>query len=62
MTADIARLTGAGGREKIHDDAINVKLPAAIKKLFEDIAENNHTSVGHEVRIAMGEYLTRRGY
>lgn len=58
----IEALETAGRRVKVHDSVINVKLPAAAKKLIADLAEKQNKSDSAIVRDALGEYLTKRGY
>lgn len=58
----IGALETSGRRTKTHDDVINVKLPKAVKQIVKKIAEEQGVSDSAIVRVALGEYLKRRGY
>lgn len=49
-------------REKVHDDVMNVKMPATVKVLLKAEAERRGVTPAALVREAIGEYLTRKGY
>lgn len=44
-------------RSKIHDTAINVKIPHEVKELIENIASDEGVSGATVVRWAIGDYL-----
>lgn len=60
--AAIASLSTGNKREKINDDQMVTKLPAAVKLLVHEIAQSRGLPDAAVVREALGEYLARRGY
>lgn len=62
MNEVLRGLTGNGGRVKVHDAQMVVKLPAAAKQLVRKAAEAQGLSDATVVRHAIAEYLERRGY
>lgn len=46
-------------RSKIHDTAVNVKIPHEVKELIDSIAADNGVSGATVVRWAIGDYLKK---
>lgn len=44
-------------RSKIHDSAVNVKIPHEVKEMLDSIATEQGVSTGTVVRWAIGDYL-----
>jgi predicted transcriptional regulator len=55
-------LRSSANRRRIHDKQIVVKLPAEAKDLISKAAEGMGVSDSAVVRLALAEYLERRGY
>lgn len=55
-------LNRVGKRARTHDAQIVVKLPAAAKALIREISEKEGVSDATTVRLALAEYLSKRGY
>lgn len=53
---------GGGKRVRTHNAQIVVKLPAAAKALVEEVAESQGIPAAALHRLAIAEYLERRGY
>lgn len=62
MSGALSGLTGTGGRVKVHDAQMVIKLPSAAKALVKTAAEAQGFSEATVVRHAIAEYLERRGY
>lgn len=62
MSGALTGLTGTGGRVKVHDAQMVIKLPSAAKTLVKTVAEAQGLSEATIVRHAIAEYLERRGY
>lgn len=62
MTNTLADLTNGGKRVKTHDAQIVVKVPTAAKTLVNKAADAEGVSAATIVRLAVAEYLERRGY
>lgn len=60
MTSKIEALDTTGTRERVHDAAMNVKVPKEVKALLESIG--GKSGVSAIVRVAIKEYLVKRGY
>lgn len=58
----LSDLTNGGGRVRIHDAQLVVKVPSAAKALVKTVAEAQGVSEAVIVRAAIAEYLERRGY
>jgi DNA-binding MurR/RpiR family transcriptional regulator len=55
-------LNRVGRRVKTHDQQLVVKLPAAAKALIREIGEKEGVSDATIVRMALAEWMTKRGY
>jgi len=58
----INELRSSASRRRIHDSQIVTKLPADAKTLISRIADDQGVSDSAIVRLAIAEYLERRGY
>lgn len=57
MTDPVDALRSATGRRKVHDAAINVKLPQEVKATLEAIATDKGVTASTVVRWAIADYL-----
>lgn len=57
MTDPVDALRSATGRKKVHDAAINLKLPHEVKTTLEGIAEKKGVTASTVVRWAIADYL-----
>lgn len=55
-------LRSSANRRKIHDDQMVLKLPKEAKALVRSVAESQGISDAAVVRLAIAEYLERRGH
>lgn len=60
MTDPVDALRSASRRSKVHDAAINVKLPHEIKTTLEGIAQEESVTASTVVRWAIADYLKAR--
>lgn len=58
----IDELRSSAGRRRIHNTQMVLKLPAEARALISKVAENQGVSDSAIVRLAIAEYLERRGY
>lgn len=61
-TNPLEALTSTGKREKVHDEKLLVKHPAAVRTLVKQVAAETGLSENGVWRDAMAEYLGRRGF
>lgn len=61
MTGKIEDLDTTGARQRVHDKAVNVKMPEAVVDILDELGEGQG---GRSViiRRAVKEYLVKRGY
>lgn len=62
VSEGIKALNQGGKRAKIMDQQIVFKLPASIKTLINEVAAKEGVSDATIIRVALAEYLSRRGY
>ncbi len=58
----IDELRSSANRRRVHDTQIVVKLPKEARELIRYAADNQGISDSAVVRLAIAEYLERRGY
>lgn len=61
MSGALSGLTGTGGRVKVHDAQMVIKVPGAVKSLVEEASKAEDVSQATIIRWALADFFEKRG-